>query len=187
MKSNKGFTLVEVIAVIIIIGIVMAISIPAVSRHMLDSRRSSYSNNMNAYTETIKGEYMEKEYGDFLEDDEILLVPIELIDLEKNEGKKTPFGEYDYDRSYVVIAPERSTYQYYISVVDSASKGMILVAKNKLNKSEVKDIDTYDIAAISNIISNLTPISLFGEEYEYCGEREYKGDPYKSVILMCSR
>ncbi len=186
MKNNKGFTLVEILAVVIIIGLVMTIAIPAVSRYMLDSRRTSYVANMNAYAETIKGEFMEKEFGDFPEDGDILIVPIEYIALEKSEGKKSPFGEYDYDRSYVVIVPERNTYQYYISVRDDSGKGMVSIAKNKLNKEEVIDVEIYDIPALSNIVSNLSILSVAGGDYEHCGERSYKDDPNKSILLMCS-
>ena len=52
--NRKGFTLIEIIAVVIIIGIIFTIAVPMVSSYILDSRKTSYYGTISAYVETIK-------------------------------------------------------------------------------------------------------------------------------------
>ena len=62
--NKKGFTLIEVLAVIVIIGILLIITIPAVSSYIDRANKSSYASNAAAYLDTIRSEYEMKEYGE---------------------------------------------------------------------------------------------------------------------------
>ena len=42
-KNNKGFTMVEILAVVVIIGILSGVAIPAVSRYISKSKKQSYA------------------------------------------------------------------------------------------------------------------------------------------------
>ena len=42
MKNKKGFTLIELISVIIIIGVVLVIAVPAISSYIGESKKSVY-------------------------------------------------------------------------------------------------------------------------------------------------
>ncbi len=42
MKNNKGFTLVEILAVVVILGILTGVAVPAVSHFINKSRQKSY-------------------------------------------------------------------------------------------------------------------------------------------------
>lgn len=139
MKNKKGFTLVEVIAVIIIIGILMLIAVPNVTGYILSSRKASFATDVHAYIETIRAEYESREYGPYLSDEEIMIVPIEIVVLEKGDSGKTPFGNYDYSKSYVVIVPEKNGYQFYANVVDDAKYGVVMTPYNILNGNAVKE------------------------------------------------
>ena len=75
MKKN-GFTLIEMIAVIIILGIIMLIAIPAVTEYILKSDRATYATDVIAYLETARADYEMKEYGELLKDDEIMILLI---------------------------------------------------------------------------------------------------------------
>lgn len=39
-KQNKGFTLIEIISVVIIIGVLLIVVVPSVSRYIEDSRKT---------------------------------------------------------------------------------------------------------------------------------------------------
>ena len=44
-KNNKGFTLVELLAVIVIMGILMMVAIPAATKTIINSRKDIYLND----------------------------------------------------------------------------------------------------------------------------------------------
>lgn len=188
MKNNKGFTLVEIIGVVVIIGVVMLIAVPSVSEYMISSRKSSYISNVRAFVETIRGEYQMKNFGTFLYDDEVMLVPIEAITLDNGDATETPFGTYDYDKSYIAIVPERNTYQYYSYILDSAGYGVIAMPSNAMSKEYLDIRDNSDIISLRAFVNYENNFSINGKTYEFCEEREYVNNngvsPIK-ILVMC--
>ena len=49
MKNNKGFTLVELLAVIVIMGILMMIAIPSITKTIEKSRKDSFVDIAKSY------------------------------------------------------------------------------------------------------------------------------------------
>ena len=97
MKNNKGFTLVETIAVIIILGVVLSIAVPSITNVV----KSTNKNRMISDAETFVSEVKE-----YVESDTIGNTSNEYT-LEDIKGKtklsKSPYGEEYKKNSYVDI------------------------------------------------------------------------------------
>lgn len=52
--NSKGFTLVELLAVITIMGVLMLVAIPAVSRTIENTRRDTFMNTAKSYINAVK-------------------------------------------------------------------------------------------------------------------------------------
>ncbi len=61
MKRNKGFTLVELLAVIVILAIIMVISIPAVLNTMTSARRKTFGEYVTKVYDAAQKKYMSDE------------------------------------------------------------------------------------------------------------------------------
>ncbi len=166
MKNKKGFTLIEILAVIIIIGIIMIIAVPAVTKYIFKSNKSVYASDVSAFVESVRAEYEMKEYGTLLKDDEIMIVPIRHITFEKGDSKSSPYGEYDLNKSYVLIVPERNAYSYYATVIDSENIGLVRVRENEIGEDLVEE----------GVSSNLPSLDVFNNPstiYDFNG-RAYR-------------
>ena len=173
MQKKNGFTLVEVLAVIVILGIVMIIAVPAISKYILKSDKSVYASDVQAYIESIRAKYEMKEYGPLLKDDEIMMVPLSHIVFEKGDSQNSPYGAYDFSRSYVLIVPEKHGYNFYATVIDSAKVGIINQPANVIGENVVQD----DIEQTLPLISTYR---LINSTYEF-NEKTYKRSDLRDI------
>ena len=137
MKNNKGFSLIEIMAVIIIIGVMLTIAVPAVSSSIKDSRLHSYYATINSFLDTVRGEYESKKYGPYLADDEIMMVPLAAVELDEGNEEESPFGKYELDRSYFIITRNNNGFNIYTYVIDSNNYGIFNVRSDQLSKDDV--------------------------------------------------
>ena len=172
MKNKKGFTLIEIIAVIVIIGIILIIAVPMVTKYISSSDRTAFASNVQAYAETVRGEYEMNEYGDLLLDNELMIVPMEYIDLEKTDNGKSPFGMYDLEKSYFLIVPEKKNYSFYATVVDETGVGINLKKANELGKEVVEDDIAENLDDYSMYTSGSILLTFEGRSYEKCDTRD---------------
>lgn len=60
LNNNKGFTLIEILAVIIILGIILVISIPSVTKLIVSSKKQAYKKNEDILAIAGKNYYASK-------------------------------------------------------------------------------------------------------------------------------
>ena len=141
--KNKAFTLIELLAVIIILGILMLIAIPSVTSYINNSRKETYVDTVN---EVLRGASILVNSGDIEVNDPnaTYYVPIDAIKTENGEAR-SPYGKYD--QAYIVITYDGEEYDYYFVGKDEADIGVPTLTKSdSLDKdsieSNINDINT---------------------------------------------
>ena len=138
IKSKKAFTLIELLAVIVILGLLMAIAIPSVTKYITESRKKTVISTIENYITAMINEVNDLTYI-FTEANTIYAVPIECIALER--GGTNPLGLWyqanDAYWAYVLVQynDEISSYTYGFTFKDSAGYGLYPTAQSKLNAS----------------------------------------------------
>ncbi len=181
MKRNEaGFTLIEIIAVIIILGIVLTIAVPSISKYINSSRRSAYVSDIDAYAKSAMADFLQKKYGSLPESEEILIVPFESITLEKNNTKKSPFGEFDLERSYIVVLPKTSgSYTAFIYAIDSAGYGIHNGEYKAIDNDDIVLVKKQDFVTLFSLADGTGKLSYNSKIYDSCLSRD-------NDILICT-
>lgn len=97
MKNNKGFTLVETIAVIIILGIVLSIAVPSITNVVKSTNKNRMISDAETFISEVK-EYVESDtIGNTPNDKKYKLGNI------KSKLSKSPYGKEYKEDSYVQI------------------------------------------------------------------------------------
>ena len=63
MKNNKGFTLVELLAVIVILAIILAIAVPGISKILEGSKKSAFEADAKMLITGINYKNLEADFG----------------------------------------------------------------------------------------------------------------------------
>ena len=124
IKDNKGFTLVELLATVVVIGVLILISVPNMVGVINKNKDSNYIDDARRMQSLA-------EYRFRSEDKEKLSAPTFCItytlkELNKNqEFDKTPDDKkYDFDKSFVVVKKVSNEYKYYVFLMTSDEKQM---------------------------------------------------------------
>ena len=156
--NKKGFTLIEILAVIVIIGIVSSIGIVAVSSNIERARKSDFTALARAYGEaarTMKGSDL---LGYDPKEGEAVLVPFTQVKgVEVENGDKTAYGDIVEEYCYVVITKENGMNKYYVTLVDESGHTMIGVDYNEIDDKLVKS----DNEGVSTLQPVSYPLSAF--------------------------
>ena len=125
MKNNKGFTLVETIAVIIILGVILSIAVPSITNVVKSTNKNRMISDAETFISEVK-EYVESDtIGNTPKDNKYKLVDI------KSKLSKSPYGKEYKKNSYVDIT------NYSVCLTDgeyqatTGEEGSIKVEKGK--------------------------------------------------------
>ncbi len=135
--NNKAFTLIELLAVIIILGILMIIAIPSVTKYISDSRKSAYVNTAKNIMDETRNLVNEGKLGMY-DMGATYYIPASCIHTEN--GLTSPYG--DFVRVYVAVTYLGKGYNYYFTSIDNSGIG-------------VKSLQSYDKLSIDHIETDL--------------------------------
>jgi prepilin-type cleavage/methylation N-terminal domain protein len=150
MKKN-AFTLVELLAVIVILAVLLTIAVPAVSNYIVNSKKESYVVVMQEYLAAARNLILSEQVKAPLDKNEVTILSFDAIPLEKGTTT-SPFGsEWVDSKSYVAVinsgTGEDPHYTYYITSQDQDGYALPMeeegnfgredIIKNAKNKMEV--------------------------------------------------
>ena len=150
-KKKGAFTLIELLAVIIILWVIMVIAIPSITKQVTESRKSSY---VTTAKRIVDGAKTIVNSGDIeLYDlNTTYYIPLSMIKTERG-GDRSPYGEFK--DTYVAVTYERNEYDYYWTSSDSSKMGVYLSYIDKLDKKSV----------VSGVEGEPTDISICGKDH----------------------
>ena len=135
-NNNKAFTLIELLAVIIILALLMAIAIPMVSKYIEQSRKKAHITTASAFVDGLTREIVSNNVPLMMDSDTVYYIPFDCIPIEK--GGTSPHGTWEF--AYVLMTYDYGNRNYYIYSKDSKGMGIEGVEVEKIKASDVKNI-----------------------------------------------
>lgn len=133
--NKKGFTLVELLGVIVILSIIMLIAIPNVASVLEKSKRSTYLADAKKLISQVEYEISNNTIE---KPNSAEILRIHLSYVGTSDVSKDPDGNpYDKNNSYVVVVRKNNYLEYYVNLVamvNGKSNGIRLVNKSELSK-----------------------------------------------------
>jgi prepilin-type N-terminal cleavage/methylation domain-containing protein len=151
VKNNKAFTLIELLAVIIILGVLMIIAIPAVTSYISDSRKNAYVDTAKEIIAATRTKVNEGKLNTY-DMDATYYIPAKCIPTET--GGQSPYGEFT--QAYIAVVYEGNNFKYYWISNDATGQGIKDITPfNDLDKDNIiggiKDSDILDIIETTGI------------------------------------
>lgn len=145
--NNKGFTLVELLTTLVILGILMIVSVPTVIGLIAENEKNTYVSDAKKLI--ANAEYIVRTTNDdnfrkpYITDHCIVIT---LAYMESPDFFTAPGGgSYDVDHSFVVVKSQGyNNFLYYASLVekinDNSYKGVYFASEADLSKKDAKSI-----------------------------------------------
>ena len=121
--NNKGFTLVELLVMLVVLGILMAITVPNITGILNQTKNNVLIEDVTKMVETAKTKIATKSNISNPQKDKCLVFTLEYLN-DSDEFKKGPNdGKYDFYDSFVIVKRVDNKFEYYVRLVEHAKEG----------------------------------------------------------------
>lgn len=139
--NQKGFTLVELLGVVVILGIVLNIAIPAVTKYIDSSQRETFATILHEYVNAVQNGMASDEYSPPVNPNQVTIVSLDLIPLDKGDLKSSYQSEWIKSKSYVAVintgTSDNVHYEYYVAGQDKKDHAIALTKIEDINRDQV--------------------------------------------------
>lgn len=139
--NKKGFTLVELLGVVVILGIVLTIAIPSVSNYIDKSKREGFATVLREYVDAVQKGMASEEYISPIDRNNVLIVSLDLIPLDKGKKESSYQAEWIKSKSYVAVintgTADEIKYEYFVAGQDKDNHAIPLMDINNVSRNEV--------------------------------------------------
>ena len=167
--NKKGFTLIEILTVIIIIGILGTIGIMSVSNNILKSRDATVVDLAQVYGDAARTMRARDDFYYDPKSGEAIIIPYSQVTGSEIENKDvTGYGKIIDSYCYVGVVNNNNQYKYYITQVDDTYHILDRVDYNALNEDYIKEgADQLAVAGVKEIKAPLAGFNITYDNKDY--------------------
>lgn len=185
MSNRKGFTLVELLAVVVILSIILLIAVPSVSRIISKSKDNAYISTAKAYIGAARYKYL-------LEHNDNNIIVYDVTEL-KVDKEKSPYNKKIIDGAVVVKKDSKSNIKYYIYLVDedynsivdivgAGSSYPVLISENDLNTSYINKLTVLKYNELLSSSYDILGLYYFSDTF-----KEGDSSTYNNYIMFTKK
>ena len=146
--KNKGFTLTELLAMLVVLGILMLVAIPNITAIVKRQKTNKFIEDAKSMIETAKiknakNNVSKPGIG------ECIVYSLDYLNDNENIDKGPNGGEYDQFESYVIYTREDDQYKYYVKLIEINGDTNQGIEDKTIE--EVKKLANSDIKAVTNL------------------------------------
>lgn len=161
MKNEKGFTLIEILAVVVILGIMFSMGIIAISRYIEKSKKQLYIDTAQEYISIASSMIANKELT-ASKQDTVYYFSVEQLKTNDGSIKQSPWGKWK--EAYVIVTVDKNNnYTYYWTSVDETHHTVDITEQKDLDISDIY-IDSDDILQLAFPIGGRNNIKVIDSE-----------------------
>jgi len=141
--NNKGFTLVEVLAMLVVLALLMAITIPNITGILSNQRLNVIRNDARTMVETAKVKVAKNENIKKPTSGKCLVFSLDYLNDNDNINNGPNGGTYDKYESFVIYTRSGSQYKYYVRLIEKNSNynyGIELEDINNITENKSSNI-----------------------------------------------
>ena len=122
IKNQKGFTLIELMAVIVILAVLVMVAIPAVTTYLDSARKGAFSNSAKAAVSAVRNDVIINGFNSTTTESVYDLAKINAL-MDK-QITNSPFGgTFNNDSVKVKVTNNNGVYTYEMCMVDTSNNG----------------------------------------------------------------
>lgn len=176
MKKN-GFTFVELLAMLTVIGIIMLVAIPNISGMLKNQRLGSLKTDATSMVESAKAKAGKDRLMPKPKVGECIVFPLNYLDDNENIIKGPNGGLYDQFDSIVVYTRVDNKYKYYVRLVEIYNDkriGVSLIESTSIDSLKYGDIgeidDNIGLTKDDNRSTSIEKLESFGSITAKCND-----------------
>ena len=140
VKNKKAFTLVELLAVIVILGILLTLIIPNVTKYINTAKKEAYVASVLSIAKAIESEKIptiikKKNSSEIYYFDDVNV---------RGSTQKSPYANFIKNRSFVLIDCDDNKCSTYVQAIDESGVGIVLKNKEEITSKDVINIEAVD-------------------------------------------
>ena len=147
--KNKGFTLVELLAMLVVLGLLIGISIPNINGILKNQRLNVIKTDATNMAEKAKAMVVKDPLVTKPKNGECLIFTLDYLNDDEDIGKGPNGGDYYPYDSFVIYTREGNQYKYYVRLVENTGNGNY--GFNRVNVNDISELKNDNIIKITGI------------------------------------